>query len=92
MVRVRFSAALNSVTKERETNIELTEDITVRELINKLIDKYGEELGKRLLEKGELRRFVNLYVNGDDIRHSGGLDATVKNDDEVSILPAVSGG
>lgn len=92
MVRVRFSAALNSVTKERETNIEITEDITVRELINKLIEKYGAELEKRLLDKGELRRFVNLYVNGDDIRHSGGLDTTVKNDDEISILPAVSGG
>jgi molybdopterin synthase sulfur carrier subunit len=92
MVRVRFSAALNSVTKERETTIDLQEDITVKELINKLVDKYGEGLEKRLLEKGEIRRFVNFYVNGDDIRHSGGLDAPIKNDDEVSILPAVSGG
>ncbi len=43
-------------------------------------------------EKGELRRFVNLYVNGEDVRFLKGLETALKAGDEVSILPAVAGG
>jgi molybdopterin synthase sulfur carrier subunit len=43
-------------------------------------------------EEGKVRRFVNLYVNGDDIRFLGNLDTAVKDGDEVSIVPAIAGG
>jgi len=43
-------------------------------------------------EKGELRRFVNLYVNGEDVRFLSGPETALKPGDEVSILPAVAGG
>ena len=43
-------------------------------------------------ENGELRRFVNLYVNGEDVRFLQGLDTSLKTGDEVSIVPAVAGG
>ena len=43
-------------------------------------------------ENGELRRFVNLYVNGEDVRFLQGLDTHLKAGDEVSIVPAVAGG
>jgi sulfur-carrier protein len=43
-------------------------------------------------DDGALKRFINLYVNGEDIRYAGGLDTTLKDGDEVSIIPAVSGG
>jgi MoaD family protein len=43
-------------------------------------------------DEGELRRFVNLYVNGEDIRFIGGLQTSLKSGDEVSIIPAVAGG
>jgi sulfur-carrier protein len=43
-------------------------------------------------EQGELRRFVNVYVNGEDARHSGGLAAAVPADAEVLVLPSVAGG
>ena len=50
----------------------------------------------RLIEakdgEGDLRRFVNLYVNDEDVRFSGGLEAAVKDGDNVTILPAVAGG
>ena len=46
----------------------------------------------RLIENGDLRRFVNVYVNDEDVRFSGGLDAAVKDGDNVTILPAVAGG
>jgi molybdopterin synthase sulfur carrier subunit len=43
-------------------------------------------------EAGELRRFVNIYVNGDDVRFLDGLGTALKDGDEVSIVPAVAGG
>jgi molybdopterin synthase sulfur carrier subunit len=43
-------------------------------------------------ESGELRRFVNIYLNGDDVRFEQGLATTIKDGDEISIVPAVAGG
>jgi len=43
-------------------------------------------------ESGRVRRFVNVYVNGDDIRFLNSLDTPVKEGDEVSIVPAIAGG
>jgi molybdopterin synthase sulfur carrier subunit len=43
-------------------------------------------------EQGRVRRFVNVYVNGDDIRFLNSLDTPVKDGDEVSIVPAIAGG
>ncbi|MEO6399078.1 MAG: ubiquitin-like small modifier protein 1 [Tepidiformaceae bacterium] len=43
-------------------------------------------------ESGQLRRFVNIYVNGDDVRFIDGLATPLKDGDEVSIVPAVAGG
>ena len=43
-------------------------------------------------DQGELRRFVNFYVNSEDIRFLDGKDTTLKDGDEVSIVPAVAGG
>ncbi len=91
MVKVRFSSALNSVTGTRETIVELG-DTTVKSVFGELVNKFGAEFEKRIFENGEVRRFVNVYVNGDDIRHLDGLDTPVTDSDEISILPAVSGG
>ena len=43
-------------------------------------------------DDGSLRRFINIYVNGEDIRYNQGIDTSVKDGDEMSIIPAVSGG
>lgn len=43
-------------------------------------------------ESGEIRRFVNVYINGDDVRFIDGLASPLKDGDEVSIVPAVAGG
>ena len=92
MVKIRFSSALSNVTKARETTLELG-DTTVKGVIDKLVEDFGPDFERRILDdKGEVRRFVNLYVNGEDIRHLSGLESTVKDADEISILPAVSGG
>lgn len=49
-------------------------------------------ISARLLENGEVRRFVNIYVNDEDIRFSGGLAAEISDGDTIVILPAVAGG
>ena len=64
---------------------------TVREVLEALCNQF-EDLRGRIIEDGELRRFVNVYVGGEDIRFLEGLDSTVSDGDEVTILPAVAGG
>ncbi|BBY53589.1 MoaD/ThiS family protein [Mycobacterium koreense] len=49
-------------------------------------------IGERLVDNGKLHRFVNIYVNDEDVRFSGGLDTVLGDGDEVTILPAVAGG
>ncbi len=46
----------------------------------------------RLVESGDLRRFINVYVNDEDVRFLSGLDTTVSDGDVVVVLPAVAGG
>jgi sulfur-carrier protein len=64
---------------------------TVGEVLDSLYERYGE-LRSRIAEDGGLRRFVNVYVGGEDIRFLDGLDTPVEDGDEVTILPAVAGG
>ncbi|KUH80326.1 MULTISPECIES: MoaD/ThiS family protein [unclassified Mycobacterium] len=49
-------------------------------------------ISERLMDNGKLNRFVNIYVNDEDVRFSGGLDTTIADGDSVTILPAVAGG
>ena len=49
-------------------------------------------LKDRLIENGELRRFVNVYVNDEDVRFTGSLETSLKDGDQVVVLPAVAGG
>lgn len=49
-------------------------------------------LKDRLLDGPDLRRFVNIYVNDEDVRFIGGLEATLADGDQVVVLPAVAGG
>ena len=43
-------------------------------------------------DAGEIRRFINVFVNGEDVRHAEGLDTQVNDGDEVSVVPAIAGG
>ena len=64
---------------------------TVRELLEDLNARVPA-LGERVYGEGELRPFVNVYVDGEDVRTSGGLDAPVRDDATVVLLPAMAGG
>ena len=63
--------------------------------LSALIDDLEENhpgLKDRLIEGGDLRRFVNVYVNDEDVRFLGGLEAPLTDGDQVVVLPAVAGG
>jgi molybdopterin converting factor small subunit len=64
---------------------------TVAEVIDDL-DSRHSGLRDRLITDGNLHRFVNIYVDDEDVRFAGGLDAPVKDTSTVTILPAVAGG
>jgi sulfur-carrier protein len=74
-----------------ESDIEV-DGATVGEVLDALFERHGE-LRDRLADgDGGLRRFVNVYVDGEDIRFTDGLDTPVADGREVQILPAVAGG
>jgi len=64
---------------------------TVKDLLDNLGAKYPG-IVSRLFENGQVRRFVNVYLNDEDIRYLENLQTAVKDGDEVSIIPAVAGG
>jgi molybdopterin synthase sulfur carrier subunit len=49
-------------------------------------------IADRLIEDGSLRRFVNIYINDEDVRFTGSLSAAVSSGDAITVLPAVAGG
>lgn len=65
---------------------------TLKEAISEIAAKHGELKNRVLDEKGNLRRFINIYVNGRDARFTGTLETRLNENDEVSIIPAVGGG
>jgi molybdopterin synthase sulfur carrier subunit len=68
------------------------EGSTIGEVLNHLTSAYPAIKGQLVNEDGTLHRFLNVYVNDDDVRYLGGVDAPVANDDEITLLPAVAGG
>jgi molybdopterin synthase sulfur carrier subunit len=65
---------------------------TLREVIEGLAAQNAEIKTRLLDDSGELRRFVNVYVNEEDVRFLQKLDTPLKDGDEVSIVPAIAGG
>ena len=65
---------------------------SVKSLIENINEAYPGFSDQILEEDGELRRFVNSYLNDEDIRYLDGLNPDLTDDDTVSILPALAGG
>tara|TARA_B100001123_G_C14493763_1_gene703501 strand:- start:185 stop:460 length:276 start_codon:yes stop_codon:yes gene_type:complete len=89
-ITVRVPAPLRNLTKE-QSKIEIDAS-TISELIDGLESLYPGMKDRLLDENGELRYFVNLYLNGEDVRFLNGVDTNVNSGDELSIVPAVAGG
>ncbi len=89
-IKVRIPTPLRKLTNGSD---EVTADGgTVKELIDDLEKNYPG-LKERICESdGRLRRFVNLYLNDEDIRFKKNMDTELKDSDEISIIPAIAGG
>ena len=89
-VLVRVPTPLRSLTKGN-AEVQAKGD-TVADVVDDL-DRQFPGLRERLVDdSGELRRFINVYVNGEDIRFLQAKTTTLKDGDEVSIVPAIAGG
>lgn len=88
-VKVRIPTPLQRLTQGKEE----VEGIagTIIDLVADL-EKRFPGIGERISESGKIRRFVNIYVNEEDIRFLKAEDTVVKDGDEISIVPAIAGG
>ncbi len=65
---------------------------SIRSVVGGLVERHPSLGGQLLTDDGDLNRFVNVYVNGQDVRYMAGLDTPVTPTDEVRLLPAMAGG
>ena len=65
---------------------------TIREVFDHVENSHGGLKEKIFDDAGEIRRFINVFVNGEDVLHAEGLDTPVNDGDEVSVVPAIAGG
>lgn len=89
MPQVRIPTVLRPHV-DGQSKVEASGD-TVREVFADLTSRHPD-LEDQLMEDGEVRGFINVYVADEDIRYLDGLDSHVAADDEVAIMPAVAGG
>ncbi|MEM8639279.1 MAG: MoaD/ThiS family protein [Cyanobacteria bacterium P01_G01_bin.54] len=90
-IKVLIPTPLQKFTNNAAT-IEVAAGDTINDLINTLETDYPGIKARLCDESGVPRRFINYYVNEEDIRFLKGVDTTLKDGDEVSIVPAVAGG
>ncbi len=90
-ITVRIPTPLRKLTNELDT-ITADKSETLAQLIDVIEGQYPGLKERICDETGELRRFVNVYVNGEDVRFLSGLQTSLEPDAEVSIVPAVAGG
>jgi len=65
---------------------------TIRDVINRLDDRYPGFRSRVCDDAGELRRFINVYINGEDVRFLDNLSTRIPDGAELSIVPAIAGG
>ena len=89
MIKVKFPTVFVQVTKERR--VEVDNAGSVKDLLDTLFERYPG-LKEKLIKDDELTPFINIFVNGEDIRLLNGVETELKDGDEVAFIPAISGG
>ena len=89
-ITVRIPTPLRRVT-DGQDKVETSGD-TLREIIDSMESQFPGIKERLCDENGDLRNFVNVYVNGEDVRFLEGIDSATGDGDEISIVPAVAGG
>ncbi len=90
-IKIRVPGALRTITKNQDI-IEVAGVNTVKEALTKLDEAYPGMAARLYDDKGTLRKFINLYLNEEDVRFIKGLDTPLSDNAELSIVPAVAGG
>ncbi|MGQ9638525.1 MAG: ubiquitin-like small modifier protein 1 [Thermodesulfobacteriota bacterium] len=89
-IRVRIPTPLKKLAGEQD--VILASGETVGEVIHWLTETYPNLKDRLIDERGEIRRFINIYLNDEDIRFIQNLETRVKEGDQISIIPAIAGG
>ena len=89
-VTVLIPTPLRKLTNEQETVLTVTG--TINTVVQDLDRQFPGFAGRLTDDTGNLRKFVNLYLNEEDIRFLNGRDSEVKDGDTISIVPAIAGG
>ena len=87
---VKIPTPLRKLTNN-ETSVD-ADGTTVEQIVESLESAYPGMRERLIEDNGDLRHFVNIYLNGEDIRYIDGLKSSVNDNDELSIVPAVAGG
>ncbi|MFW9832610.1 MAG: MoaD/ThiS family protein [Candidatus Thorarchaeota archaeon] len=93
-LKVNFKSfgSVRRLLKERVMAIDVPEDSTVRDVINKVVELGSEDLKKMMMHNGELSGNLIVMLNKKDVETLGGIDIVVHDGDEIAILPHVQGG
>ena len=89
-VKVKIPTPLRNLTNDKDL-VEVNAS-NIREVIDALENDFPGVKERICEEDGSIRRFVNVYVNGEDVRFLSELDTLISENDEISIVPAVAGG
>jgi molybdopterin synthase sulfur carrier subunit len=90
-IEVKFLTRFLEITGERKTVINDVNNIS--ELIDVLSHKYGKEFNDLLMDtNGDLRDYLKIMINGEDIRDIDGLNTLIKNDDQIVMFQTIAGG
>ena len=88
---VRIPTPLRKYTGGK-AEVTSSEGQTIRELFGALEAQHSGLQQKIFDEDGEIRRFINVFINGEDVRHQDGAETRLQAGDEVSVVPAIAGG
>lgn len=92
-VKIKFISLLADYTDEKELIVSTSEKSSIKDVIQKLVLKYGENFKKVILNSQDLlNKYIILGLNGEDIRNFQGLDTSLQAGDEIAFLPAIAGG
>ena len=92
-VQVKFFTTLREITGKKEEEMESSGAITVKKLLTQLSKKYGTEFKNYIYdEKGNVRTYIQILINGRGIEVFQGLETKLKEGDTVAIFPPVGGG
>ncbi|MGH9923631.1 MAG: MoaD family protein, partial [Nitrososphaerales archaeon] len=92
MAKVEFviPSVLNKGEGEKKISVDAS---TLNDAINDIVSKFGDDFSRRILDtNGKPRSLINIYINGKNMRFTGGMTTSLKDGDQIIILPAVAGG